>query len=350
MHTSDSSPLALSRRSFVSGGAALTLGLALPARAGGGLTSTVFGGVWEKNYRATIVDSFEKKLGVKVALKLGSASEWLTSAMVNRGKPEIDMLLLPYPDSIKAVRSGIAQKLSADRIPNIREVHPMWFDQFRQEAVGLDYVAYGIAYRTDLVKKAPESWKDLWDPAFKGKLTLPDIGVWGSWEMLVAASRTRGGDEGNLDPGFKALRDLKPNVRRFFTGSTDAMQMLDTGEVSVVAMTTNIPAYALIDSGKPVKFVFPKDGAMVGMVSYHVAKNAANADLCMQFINHALAKETQEAFCNAVIAGPTNKNARLGGKAAERVPQLDQLKLFDWQKVVPQMSELADRWNQEIAG
>jgi putative spermidine/putrescine transport system substrate-binding protein len=155
----------------------------------------------------------------------------------------------------------------------------------------------------------------------------PGIGVWGSWEMLVAAARTRGGSESNLDPGFKALRDLKPNVRRFFTGSTDAMQMLDAGEVSVVGMTTNIPAYALIDSGKPVKFVFPKDGAMVGMVSYHVMRGAPNAETCMQFIDHALSKEVQEAFCNAVIAGPTNK-----------------------QKVVPQMSDLADRWNQEIAG
>lgn len=341
---------AISRREVLGAGAALSLGMALPARAAGGFTSTVFGGVWEKNYRAAIVDSFEKKFGVKVSLKLGTASEWLTNAMVNRSKPEIDMLLLPYPDSIKAVRAGIGMPLSVDKIPNMRNVHPMWIDQFRKEAVGLDYVAYGIAYRTDLVKKPPETWADLWDPALKGRITLPNIGVWGSWEMLVAAARTRGGSENNLDPGFKALRELKPNVRRFFTGSTDAMQMLDTGEVSVVAMTTNIPPYALIDAGKPVKFVFPKDGAMVGMVSYHVAKNAANAELCMKFIDHALGKEAQEAFCNAVIAGPTNKLAKLSGKAAERVPALEQLKLFDWVKIVPQMSEITDRWNQEIAG
>ncbi|WP_295552483.1 ABC transporter substrate-binding protein [uncultured Pseudacidovorax sp.] len=341
---------AFSRRHFLGAASSLTVGLALPARAAGGITSTVFGGVWEKNYRAAIVDSFEKKLGVKVALKLGTASEWLTNGMVNRARPEIDMLLLPYPDSIKAVRAGIGMPLSPEKIPNIRNVHPMWFDQFRKEAVGLDYVAYGIAYRTDLVKKPPQAWSDLWDPALKGRVTVPNIGVWGSWEMLVAAARTRGGDEGNLDPGFKALRELRPNIRRFFSGSTDAMQMLDTGEVSVVAMTTNIPAYALIDSGKPVKFVFPKDGSMVGMVSYHVARNTPNAELCMQFIDHALSKEAQEAFCNAVIAGPTNRLARLNGKAAERVPALEQLKLFDWGKVIPQMSEITDRWNQEIAG
>jgi putative spermidine/putrescine transport system substrate-binding protein len=338
------------RRRFLAGGAALTLGVSLPGHAAGRFTSTVFGGVWERNYRATIVDSFEKQFGTPVSLKLGSASEWLTSAMVNKRKPEIDLLLLPYPDSIKAVRAGIGEKLSPDRIPNMKNVHPMWIDQFRQEAVGLDYVAYGIAYRTDLVKKPIEAWTDLWDPALKSRLTLPDIGVWGSWEMLVAASRARGGSEANLEPGFKALKELKPNIRRFYTGSTDAMQMLDAGEVSAVAMTTNIPAFALIDAGKPVKFVFPRDGSMVGMVSYHVAKGSPNADLCMKFINHALSRESQEAFCNRVIAGPTNKLAQLSGRAAERVPPLDKLKLFDWAKVVPQMSELTDRWNQEIAG
>ncbi len=73
------------------GAATLSLGISLPASAQSkSLVSTVFGGVWEREYRKNIVEPFEKATGNKVLLKLGSTSEWLTNALVNRRRPEID--------------------------------------------------------------------------------------------------------------------------------------------------------------------------------------------------------------------------------------------------------------------
>lgn len=43
--------------------------------AGDSFTSTVFGGVWEQNYRKAIVDSFEASTGATVNLQLGSPAE-----------------------------------------------------------------------------------------------------------------------------------------------------------------------------------------------------------------------------------------------------------------------------------
>jgi putative spermidine/putrescine transport system substrate-binding protein len=344
----------LSRRNVIKGGAALTLGVMLPralwAQSAGKVSTTVFGGVWEQSYRAAIVDRFEAATGAKVDLQLGSSAEWLTSALLNQAAPEVDLLMLPYPDSIKAVMSGIGAELTAAEIPNLAHVNPRWYDQYQRRAVGLDYASYGIAYRTDLVKSPVTSWQDLFKPEFAQKIALPNIGTWGSWELLVMLARLKGGDEDNLQPAFTALRELKPNIRRFFTSSTDAMSLLDSGEVSAVGMITNIPAYALIDAGKPVGFSFPTEGANVGMVSYHLAKNAKYPDLCKQFINHAISKESQELLCNRLIAGPVRDDAVLTGKAAERVPALDHLTLFDWFKIVPQMSALTDQWNYEVAG
>lgn len=342
----------LDRRSFLASSAAVTLGVAMPRgamAAGGGFTSTVFGGVWEQNYRKAIVDKFEAEHGVKVNLQLGSSAEWLTNAIVNKADPEIDMLMLPYPDSIKAIMADIGIELTPEDIPNIADIEPVWWEQYKKRGVGLDYASYGIAYRTDLVDKPITKWEDLFRPEFAGKITIPDIGTWGSWEILVMMAKLRGGSEENMDPAFEALAELKPNIRRYFSSSTDAMSMLDAGEVVAVGMTTNIPPYALIDAGKPVEFVFPEEGAMVGMVSYHIAEKSENKDICKAYINHAISKESQEAFCNAVIAGPVRPDAKLTGKAAERVPALDKLTLFDWFKIVPQMSMLTDRWNYEVS-
>jgi putative spermidine/putrescine transport system substrate-binding protein len=350
--TSESFSSPFTRRKVLqaTGAATLSLGIGLPASAQSkSLVSTVFGGVWEREYRKNVVEPFEKATGNKVLLKLGSTSEWLTNALVNRRRPEIDLLMLPYPDNVKAVMENLAVPLTEADIPNMKEVDQIWYSQFKNMGVGLDYVGYGIAYRTDLVPKPPTSWKDLWNPAYKGRVTVPDIGSWGSWEMLVVAARLNGGGEDNMAPAFPAMRALKGSVRQFFKGGPDITNLLGSGEAWVCGMTTNIPAYGLIDAGKPVKFIFPSEGAMVGLASYHIARNAPNAELCKQFVNFALSRSTQEAFCNGVIAGPVNRTAVVSAKVGERVPRVNQLQLFDWFKVVPQMQTLTDRWNQEVA-
>jgi putative spermidine/putrescine transport system substrate-binding protein len=342
----------INRRELIkaTGGFAITLGLGVPAMAqAGGLATTVFGGAYEREYRKNVIEPFEKETGVKVLAKLGSTSEWLTNALVNRSSPEIDLLMLPYPDSMKAVMEDVGMPLSVADIPNLRDVDPIWFDQYNKQAVALDYVGYGIAYREDLVPTPPTSWKDLWNPAYKGKVTVPDIGQWGSWELIVISALLNGGSEDNLDPAFKALKELKPHVRQFFKGGGDISNLLGSGEAWVCGMTTNIPAYGLIDAGKPVKFIFPSEGAMVGAASYHIAKNAKNAPLCRKFINFALSRPIQENFCNGVVAAPTNVTAVVNERTRQRVPDHGHLKLFNWAKIIPRMSDLADRWNQEVA-
>src|SRR5258707_594891 len=90
----------LTRRDFVkaTAGATLSIGVMDGSRAASNsLVSTVFGGAYEREYRKAILDPFERETGIKVVAKLGMTSEWLTNALVNRRRPEIDLLLLPYP-------------------------------------------------------------------------------------------------------------------------------------------------------------------------------------------------------------------------------------------------------------
>src|SRR5262245_50224072 len=254
----------VTRRRFLqaTGGATVSLGIGLPAFAqAGSIVSTVFGGVWEREYRKNIVEPFEKETGNKVVLKLGSTSEWLTNALINRRRPEIDLLMLPYPDNVKAVMDNIAVPLTEADIPNLQEVDSIWHTQFKGMGIGLDYVGYGIAYRTDLVPKPPTSWKYLWDTAYRGRVTVPDIGSWGRWDCVVVWARLHGGSEGNRSPAYPCMRTLKGSVWQFFKGGADIANLPGSGEAWVCGMTTNIPAYGLIDAGKPVKFIFPSEGA-----------------------------------------------------------------------------------------
>jgi putative spermidine/putrescine transport system substrate-binding protein len=345
------SSLRPTRRAVVGGAAAsLSIGFAAPVFGQAkSFVSTVLGGVFEREYRKAVIDPFFKETGIEVKLKLGGPGEWATNALVNRRRPEIDLLFLPYPENVRVVMEDICLPLAEADIPNLKHVVPVWHQQFRGAGVGMDYVSNAIAYRADMVPNPPKSWKDLWDPSYKGKLIIPDINAIGIWEMLVIAAKLNGGDEGNMAPAFKALRELKPNVRKFYKSSVDLQQLLESGEAAIAAVTPSNRAYDLIDGGKPIKYVIPTEGASVGLVSFHIAKNSANVDLCKQFINFALSQKPQEDFCNGMNAGPTTRYAVLSPKVKERVPPIDSLFMFDWFKVVPQMGALAERWNREIA-
>ncbi|HVT30865.1 MAG TPA: ABC transporter substrate-binding protein [Lacipirellulaceae bacterium] len=343
---------AITRRSVLRSSGALTVALVAPQIAyaqSKRLVSTIFGGKFEEIYRRAVIEPFTKKTGVEVVLKYGSGSQWLTSAVVNKDNPEIDLLWLAYPESVRAITEDLCDELSPTDIPNLKDVAPIWYEGYRRKGVGFDYASFGIAYRTDMLKEAPTSWKDLWDPKFKGKLALPDITASGGYETLVLAATLNGGSATKIDPGFAALKKLRPSVRKFYKSNPEATQLLERGEVAVCPWF-NGRAWSLADTGSPVSWVTPKEGALVGMVSYHIPKGAKDKAVCKALINQAISVESQEAFCNEMQYGPVNVKAKLTGKAAERTPPLDRLTLTDWFAVSPNIGPWLDRWNREVVG
>ena len=342
----------VTRRRLVGGAGALTLGLGVAGAARGEtrkLVSTIFGGKFEDEYRKAIVTPFEQKYGVQVTLKYGSAPEWLTSALVNRDHPEIDLLWMAYPQSVQAIVEDLCMELKVAEIPNLAEVEPIWYEGFKRKGVGLDYASFGIAYRTDLVHTAPTSWADLWNPEYRGKIALPDITASGGYETLVLAATAHGGSVNDIEPGFAALQKLRPAVRKFYKSNPEAQQMLERGEV-IVCPWFDGRTWALADAGVKASWIAPKEGAAAGMVSYHIPTATRDPVLCKQFIDFAISKPAQEGFCNAMQYGPVNRTAVLTGLAKQRVPALSQLKVIDWFAVVPNLGSWQERWNREIAG
>lgn len=343
--------LRVSRREVLAGGAALSLAFVLPSsvRAGETVVSTIFGGKFEEEYRKAIVDPFREKTGHEILLKYGNGSEWLTSAIINREAPEIDILWLPFPESIKAVNEDLGIELLPADLPNLTDVAPVWYDTYKRHGVGLDYASFGIAYRTDRVKTPPKGWADLWNPEYKGRLIWPDLTTSGGYETLVMAAKLNGGSEENIEPGFEAMKRLRPNVRKFYKSNPEATQIFERGEADVGPWFDG-RTWGLVDKGMPMTWIAPSEGATVGMVSYHIAKNSTKIDICKQFVNFAISVEAQEAFCNGMQYGPVNTRAKLVPPAADRVPPLDKLVMLDWYKIEPQMAAWLDRWSREIVG
>jgi putative spermidine/putrescine transport system substrate-binding protein len=340
------------RRAFMIGGTTATISIALPPIARAQTTtmvSTIFGGAFEAAYRKHVVEPFQKANNAEVILKYGNSSEWVANSLLNRGNPEIDVIFLAYPDSIRAVNEELGMVLTPQDVPNVVNLHPVWYESYKKQAVGLDYASWGISYRTDPDVPAPTSWLDLFKPEYAGKVIVPNLTASGGFQTLVMMAKLHGGSEDNIEPGFEAMKKLKPNIRKFYLSNPEAGQLMERGDAVIGAMYDNA-TWFLTDGGKPIRWMIPKEGALVGMVSLHIAPKSKNLELCKKFVNFAISKEANEGFCNAVTAGPTNKLSVLAEPALTRVPKLDSIIFPDWYKIVKNAPKWIERWNREITG
>ncbi|MBV9538506.1 MAG: extracellular solute-binding protein [Acidisphaera sp.] len=336
---------------MVLGGAAtagLLVGPAIVRAQSKTIVTTSYGGAYEDNYRKLVTDPFSQKTGANFVFKRGGSDEWLNSAMINRDDPEIDLPFLSFPVAMRAIRtSGVFLDLKPEMIPNLKDVAPIFYDTYERKAVGFNYVDYGILYRKDGVPKPIEAWADLWDAGLRQKLLCPGPTAGSMYELVMIAARINGGGS-DFSVGIEALKRLKPNVYRWFNTSNEVDGLLQRNEAAVAAGFGGFRSYALIDAGLDAAYVIPREGAPMGVLSYHVPVGARNRDLLLEFIDFALAPEQQTAFGNIMPSGMTNQQAKLDPKVASRIAPPDKLLRLDWAKLQASYNDITRRMQREV--
>lgn len=342
----------ISRRTFVACGIATgTLVTGFPAivRAQSKtIVTTLFGGAYEERYRKFVLEPFAAKTGAQFVIKYGSADEWLNNAMVNKANPEIDLPFLSLPVAMRAIRiPGLFMELTPKNVPNLKDIHPVFKDTYEGKAVGFNYVDYGILYRKDMVQKPITSWADLWDPTLAGKVICPGPAAGSMYELVMIAARLAGGGS-DYSKGIEKLKEMKPNVLRWFNTANEVDGLIQRGEAAVAAGFGGFRSYALIDGGVPAQFVTPAEGAPMGVLSYHVPTNAKNRDLLLEFVDFALSVEPQTKFGNAMPTGVTNSKVVLDPAVSSRIAPADKLLRIDWAAVQKNFTEITRRMQSEV--
>lgn len=342
----------VTRRSILKSGIAATTVAAAPSlvRAQSKtIVTTSYGGVYEKNYRKFVLEPFTQKTGADFVIKYGGADAWLNNAVINRAAPEIDLPMLSVPVAARAIKiPELFIDLNTSNVPNIRDIHPIFYDTYEGRAVGFNYTDYGFIYDTTKVNPGPSSWAELWEPRFKNQLLCPGPTAGSMYEMILVAAKLNGGSEDNYLPGIEAMKRLKPNVVRWFTNSNEVEGLMARGEASLAAGYAGFRGYALIDAGQPLKVVTPTEGAPMGVLSFHIPVNARNRDLLLEFVDFALAPEQQTAFGNAMASGMCNTKTMLEPKVAARVAPPDKLLRINWGKLQTQLADMTQRMQREV--
>jgi spermidine/putrescine-binding protein len=327
----------------------VTAGLVLPASADELVVAT-FGGTFVDNSKKCHAAAFEKATGATVKYVLGSSVQTAAKLRAAGARAELDVA---YMDSqiVKQMKAeGLLQPLEPAKIGHWGDL----YDASRDKDgywVSMMFAGTIITYNTNLVKTPPTSWADLWRPEWKGKLAIPDISGTSGQQFLMAAARLNGGSIENIDPGFEAIKKLKPNVQMMYTQPDQIIPLFERGDIALAVWYTDRTGAAAA-KGVPVAAAYPKEGAIGIVPTVSVPKASQKRELAQKYIAALLSPEGQLCFAQTQFAGPTNKKVQLPADLGKLVPFGDIVQRMyfpDTDFVARKFPEWSERWGREIA-
>ncbi|CAG2145220.1 ABC transporter substrate-binding protein [Cupriavidus plantarum] len=312
------------------------------------------GGAMEKTYSEHVFKAFEKANDVKIVVVPGTSSDILAKALAARAKPQLHLMFLDDGLMYRAIRMGLCEKQPASA--NTKKLYPQAHIE-NDMATGVTMSMTGIGYNTKIFKEKgwapPTSWQDLGDPKYKGKVVFQSLpsSTFGLHGFLML-NRIRGGNESNVEPGFKAWpTTVGPNVLEYVSNSAKLSEMVQSGEAAVFPFTPSMTTI-FQSRGLPVAYAPPKEGAVVLMVAQCVIANNTEQELSQKLAAYLLSPEAQKAALEGGSYNPTNTEVTATGKAGQELAQMkDYLKTavtVDWTQINQNRSNWDRQWNRQV--
>jgi putative spermidine/putrescine transport system substrate-binding protein len=303
-------------------------------------------------------ETFRKDTGYTVTLVPKSTSaEIIATALAQEDKPQIDVVMCDLVVYLQGVDRGIFATLEAKDVPNLAKMLELASVRDKDNATkGISTYAdvFGIGYSEAAFKKnnwaPPTTWSDVERPEFKGKLIIPPVSNTFGLYMLIELARLHGGSEKNIEPGFVALKKIAPNVVDWTTTFAKIGDLVDSDSAAIAVFNT-VSLWEIANRGVSFKVVVPQP-IYINPTVAGIMKNAPHAEGARVFLNWLISAKVLAYRAERFGQAPMNREVKLSGKAAERVPTgeaLAGLTKIDYAYVIAHRAEWNARFEREVA-
>ena len=311
--TEHKSILALSRRKFLGGAAALS------GIAASGFATRVFaqepakpaeiivrawGGSWVDSLKAGVSDPFTAATGIAVRHDLTEDNEiqpkvW--AAVAQNRVPPIHINWDTTTNATKSALRGVTEDLSD--LSNLAGTTDL------AKPVGLEgypivntygYV-YVLAYRPEAFPDgAPTSLQVLLDPKFKGRIALYNDGIGFHFPAQVAGGGKLEDIPANMQPAWDLIRKVKEQAP-LLGEDPDFTTWFQNGEIDL-AVTISTNAREAKKNGVNIAWTVPEEGAKFDTDGLWIPKGLPENELywAKQYINFAITKEAQQVWLDGL--------------------------------------------------
>jgi len=321
--------------------------------------------VWEGYTDTLFAKPFEEQCGVKLNSTYMGTSDELVSKLRAGGSETID-LISPSSDAVtQIIQVGLAQPLDLKRIPSYNDLMPSFralsLVRRGDSVYGVPW-AFGpnpLVYDTTKVKPAPTSWAILYDPRYRGKISMQD-----DISTLWMAAQLLGMDDPNDRSHLYSLSDddlakvhakaleLRPQIRKYWATAGDMTQLFKSGEI-VMGEGWPLMVAQLQSEGFPAGQVIPKEGTTAWADHWVMTRGAKNLNAAYAWLEYVSQPFTQKLLADVTAYYVANPGAKQYMTPQQAALQRDiaeygtSVNFWQWGTKRDRYQEI---WNQVKAG
>jgi spermidine/putrescine transport system substrate-binding protein len=244
--------------------------------------------------KPTSLDAFEREFGTKVKYteEINDNNEFFGKVRQIYARGDSggrDLHVVTDWMASKMKQLGYVQKLDKSELPNVDanlldSLRSPSFDPNREWAIPWQSGYVAIGYRKDLVGGTPESFNDLFDPKFKGKVTM----LTEMRDTVGAIMLADGADpsKDGVEPALAAIEKIeeaqKSGQIRRFTGN-DYTRDLIKGDAAMCIVWSG-DAISLT-SNENIEYFLPPEGLMLWSDNMQVPVGAPHAYTAQKLMN-----------------------------------------------------------------
>jgi putative spermidine/putrescine transport system substrate-binding protein len=302
--------------------AAFAAALCVPAAGVGstnGLPSSIGKGegqlnliAWEGYTQQQWVKPFTRATGCKVNAKYAGSSDEMVTLMRSGGGSQYDMVSASGDASLRLIYGKDVQPVNVKLVPDWKNFIPALKSPPHNT---IDGVHYGVSlqwgpnvllYNTKAVKAKPTSWSAIYDPKYKGKISVPDNPIQIA-DAALYLSKTQPAlgikdpyelNQKQFDAAVGLLKKQRSLVKKYWVLASDEVDLFKSGGV-VLGAAWPLQTGTLLADKVPVADTIPKEGATgwadTWMLSSH-AKHPNCAYMWLKYISTPKVQAEQALF------------------------------------------------------
>ena len=256
---------------------------------------------WEGYLDPKWVKPFEQQTGCQVNAKYAGSSNQMVALMKNGGGGQYDMVSASGDASLRLIYGGDLAVIDVSRVPAWKQ----FFKGFQSPpnntvggkhyGISLQWGPNTLMYQTAKVKPAPTSWSAIYDPKFKGEITVPNNPIQIA-DAALYLSKTKPAlkitdpyelNKQQFDAAIALLKQQRPLVKKYWGLASDEISLFKNGD-AIIGASWPYTTGQLQAAKVPVKEIIPKEGATGWLDTWMLsakAKHPQCAYLWYQYIS-----------------------------------------------------------------
>jgi putative spermidine/putrescine transport system substrate-binding protein len=274
---------------------------------------------WEGYTQPQWVKPFTQQTGCQVNAKYAGSSDEMVTLMRQSGGSQYDLVSASGDASLRLIRGGDVAPVNVNLVPGWKDFIPQLQSPSHNTVNGVHYgisLQWGpnlLMYNPQVIKTAPTSWSVIYNPKYKGQITVPDnpiqiadaalylskhnpsLGISDPYELT----------QNQLNAAVALLKQQRPLIVKYWGLASDEVDLFKNGNATVGAAWP-FQVSTLQADHAPVAQLIPSEGATGWADTWMLASHAKHPNCAYMWMRYISTPKVQAE--QAVSYGETPAN------------------------------------------